>query len=50
MLNEIDNAECRTDNRVIFWVVFCFTPDLRLNLRKIRVIKDIILFCTHWII
>jgi len=36
MQNEIENAECRIDNRVIFWVVFCFTPDLRQNGRKFQ--------------
>ena len=34
MQNEIENAECRIDNRVIFWVVFYFTPDLLRNVRN----------------
>jgi hypothetical protein len=37
MQNEIENAECRIDNRVIFWVVFYFTPDLRQKVREISV-------------
>jgi hypothetical protein len=36
MQNEIDNAECRIDNRVIFGVVFCFTPDSGQVLRKFQ--------------
>jgi hypothetical protein len=44
MQNEIENAECRIDNRVILWVVFCFTQDLRQNVRKIIIA---VLFIAH---
>ena len=36
MQNEIDNAECRIDNRVIFRVFFCFTPETGQNGRKFQ--------------